>query len=168
MKGKSEWSFKRLLRIKTKQYAFSYLLYLKQNHSKMDNLHYGELKIQNYLKKENISVKEAQNLFRYRTRVAKFKENFKNNNAEIVCPLCSEHPNTQAYSVQCPIIRENVNIKGNYSEIFSEEISKEITQTLLEITKFRENLKLSPEGGPSASEDAASRCSIDVHLFELG
>ena len=59
-------------------------------------------------------------------------------------------------------------MKGNYSEIFSEEISKEITQTLLEITKFRENLNLSPEEGPSASDDAASRCSTNVHLFELG
>ena len=76
MKRKSEWSFKRLVKIKTKEYALDYLLKLKGKHSKMSNLHYSELKIQNYLKNENISIKEAQNLFRYRTRVAKVKENF--------------------------------------------------------------------------------------------
>ena len=98
MKGKSEWSFRGLLRIKTKEYVFSYLLNLKQKHSKMDNLYYCELKNQNYLKNEKISVKEAQNLCGYRSRVAKFKENFRNNYDEIVCPLCSEHTDTQAYS----------------------------------------------------------------------
>ena len=70
----------------------------------MSNLHYSELKIQNYLENENISVKEAQNLFRYRTRVAKFKENFKNNYDRIECPLCLDKPDTQAHCMQCPII----------------------------------------------------------------
>ena len=168
IKGKSEWSFKRLVKIKTKEYTLNYLLKLKGRYSKMSNLHYSELKIQNYLKNENISVKEAQNLFRYRTRVAKFKENFKNNYDRIECPLCLDKPDSQAHCVQCPIIRENINIRGDYNEIFSEEISKEITQTLLEITTFREHQSLSPAGGPSASDDAASRSITNVQLLDLG
>ena len=41
----------------------------------MSKLQYSELKIQNYLKNGYITVKEAQNLFRYRTRETKYKEN---------------------------------------------------------------------------------------------
>ena len=168
MKGKSEWSFKRLVKTKSNEYALNHLLKMKQKHSKMDNLEYEELKMQNYLKDGIISVKEAQNLFKYRTKVARFKENFKNNYVEMGCPMCLGQPDTQAHCVQCPIIKENINIKGDYSEIFSEEISKEIAKTLLEITNFRENKNLSPAGGPSASKDAAIGCRTNVHLIDLG
>merc|ERR1712179_641962 len=98
---------------------------------------------------------------------ARFKENFRNNYEETGCPLCLDQLDTQAHCVQCPIIKENIKIKGDYSEIFSEEISKDISKTLLEITKFRENINLSPAGGPSASDDAAIRCRTNVHLIEL-
>ena len=168
MKRKTDWNFKRLVKVKTKEYALQFLLKLKQKHSKMSSLQYHELKIQNYLMDENISVKEAQNIFKYRTRVANFKENFKNSYNEIECPLCFVHPDTQAQCVQCPVVKENVEIRGEYQEIFSEKVSKEIAQTLLEVTQYRENIKLSPNGGPSASNDAASRCSSNLHLFELG
>ena len=167
IKGKTEWSFKRLVKKKSNEYALDYLLKMKQKHSKMDNLQYEELKIQNYLKDENITVKEAQNLFKYRTKVARFKENFKNMYEEKGCPFCLIQPDTQSHCVQCPIIKESINIKGDYSDIFSEDIPKEISQTLLDITKFRENI-LSPVGGPSASDDAANRCRDNMHLFELG
>ena len=44
--------------------------------------------MQNYLKNGNITVQEAQNLFKYRTKVARFKENFRNNYDETGCLLC--------------------------------------------------------------------------------
>ena len=34
MKRKTEWNFKRLVKVKTKEYALQYLLKLKQKHSK--------------------------------------------------------------------------------------------------------------------------------------
>ena len=101
---------------------------MKQNHSKMANLEYKELKIQNYFKNENISVKGAQNLFKFRTRVAKFKENYKNNYEVRSCPLCLVQPDTQAHCVQCPVVKENVNIQGDYQEIFTNKISSEISE----------------------------------------
>ena len=120
----------------------------------MANLEYKELKIQNYFKNENISVKEAQNLFKFRTRVANFKENYKNNHEVRTCHLCLVQPDTQAHCVQCPVVKENVNIRGDYQEIFSDEISSEISESLLKITDFREAMakKLSPEGGPGAPD----------------
>ena len=154
MREKTEWSFKNLIKIKTKEYTLEYLLNIKQKHSKMANLEYKELKIQNYFKNENISVKEAQNLFKFRTRVANFKENYKNNHEVRTCHLCLVQPDTQAHCVQCPVVKENVNIRGDYQEIFSDEISSEISESLLKITDFREAMakKLSPEGGPGAPD----------------
>ena len=51
---------------------------LSDGHEKMNNLFYTDLKLQEYFKDENITVAEAKNLFRFRTRAAKFKENMKN------------------------------------------------------------------------------------------
>ena len=102
IKKKSECSFKRLVKIKRKEYTLDYLLNIKQRHSKMENLEYTELKLQNYLTDDEISVEEAKNLYRFRTRVAKFKENFKNGYVANAYPLCLVQPDTQAHSLQCP------------------------------------------------------------------
>ena len=45
IKKKSENSFKRLVKIKTEELALDYLLNLKENHTKMDNIHYSQLKM---------------------------------------------------------------------------------------------------------------------------
>ena len=138
MKGKSDWSFKKLVKIKTKEYALEYLLNIKQKHSKMDNLKYVELKTQNYLKDGKITVKEAQNVYKYRTRVAKFKENMKSSYLSTACPLCCVQLDTQVHSLQCTVIKENILVEGNYDDIYSENIPQNISKTLLRITKFRE------------------------------
>ena len=140
MKEKSEYSFKRLVKIKMKEYTLDYLMEIKEKHTKMDNLFYTEIKLQNYLNNDKISVKEAKNLYRFRTRVAKFNENFKNSYNGIACPLCLVMPDTQAHCVQCPELRNKVNIIGNYSDIFSDNIPQNISKTLLEITECREKL----------------------------
>ena len=62
IKEKTDWSFKRLVKMKTKDYTLEYLLNLKQKHSKMSNLQYEELRLQSYLMDENITVKEANKL----------------------------------------------------------------------------------------------------------
>ena len=138
IKKKSKSSFKKLVKVKTTEYTLNYLLSLKEKHSKMDKLTYTELKLQNYLKNKNISVEEARNLFRYRTRVAKFKENMKSSFLVTTCPLCLVQPDTQVHSFQCPELR--VKLEGIYNDIFTEDIPTNISKTLLRITKRREDL----------------------------
>ena len=87
LKTKSANSFKRMVKIRAKEYALKFLLDKKESHKKMDNLRYSEMKLQNYFKDPNIPVEEAKNLFRYRTRSAKFKENMKNEYQSITCPF---------------------------------------------------------------------------------
>ena len=56
MRSKSSNSLKKLVKIKTKEYALSHLLSLKAKHTKMDKLVYCELKLQKYLKSDYIPV----------------------------------------------------------------------------------------------------------------
>ena len=69
LKSKSINAFKRIVKIKTKEYALEYLLELKSKHTKFNNLVYSELRLQKYLKSDDIPVYEAKNLFRYRVKV---------------------------------------------------------------------------------------------------
>ena len=83
---------------------------------------------------------EAKNLYRFRTRSAKFKENMKNGYQSITCPFCFVHPDTQVHSMQCDDIKTKITIKGIYEDIFKQNISKDISETLIKITDLRKNM----------------------------
>jgi hypothetical protein len=140
LKTKSQESFKRIVKIKMKETALDYLANLKETHSKMDNLTYTELKIQDYLKAEDISVQEARNLFQYRVRVANFKENFGQKFQNKGCPFCFVHLDTQSHATQCAAVKEIISMEGDYRKIFFGKIPSDIARTLLKISKLRENL----------------------------
>ena len=118
----------------------NYLLELKVDHSKLDNLVYNKLKLQNYLKNDSIPVHEAKNLFKFRVRAANFKENFGDRYEDKSCPMCKLQLDTQAHSVQCEKVKEDITIDGNYSDIFKENVPSNISQTLLRISKLRKDL----------------------------
>ena len=139
IKTKSANSFKRLVKIK--EYTLEYLLELKERHSKMEKLDYTELKLQKYLKNDEIPTEEAKNLFRFRTRSALFKENMKNSFLQsVACPLCSVQPDNQTHSVQCTVVLSKTKVEGNYEDIFKEDIPPVISKTLLRISKLREGI----------------------------
>jgi hypothetical protein len=140
LKSKSIHAFKRIVKIKTKEYTLEYLLELKSKHTKLDNLVYSELRLQKYLKSDDIPVYEAKNLFKYRVKVADFKENFGNKYENKVCPLCGIHMDTQTHAVHCVKVKESVPVEGNYSDIFKETIPRKISKTLYSISKLREGL----------------------------
>ena len=137
---KSKNSFKRLVKTKTREYALHFLLDLKEKHTKMDNLQYTELKLQKYLKNDSIPVPEARNLYRFRTRCAKFKENMKTGYQSTPCPFCLVQPDNQIHSVQCSVVSTKVKIEGNYNDIFKENIPSNISKTLMNISKLREDV----------------------------
>ena len=140
IRSKSKNSFKKLVKKKMKEHAMNYLLELKADHSKLDNLVYNKLKLQNYLKNDLIPVHEAKNLFKFRVRAANFKENYGERYEDKSCPMCKVHVDTQAHSVQCEEVKDKVKIDGNYSDIFKEKVPQNISQTLLRISKLRKDL----------------------------
>ena len=155
LKNKSKSSFKKLVKTKTREFTLNYLLALKEKHSKMENLYYAELKMQSYLRDPKITVAEARNIFRFRTRSALFKENMKSSYSDDTCPLCKEEPDRKSHSFECRIINSRIAIHGSYKEIFKKTISQELSKTLLEITQIRSEYIQSPGGDPRASDVAA-------------
>ena len=87
--------FKKMVKKKLKEYSLGYLTTIKEKHSKMDQLVYPKLKIQNYLKDRKISVQAAKSLFRWRTRSALFKTNFGSSYLNTACPYCNTEPSLQ-------------------------------------------------------------------------
>ena len=70
--------------------------------------------------------------------MSNFRENFKNGEEHIPCPLCNLHFDKQEMTFQCPVVKLNVEVKGSFEDIFKENIPKELVVTLTSISKFRE------------------------------
>ena len=104
----------------------------------MQNLQYNQLEMQEYLKENDITLAQSRILFRFRTRMEKFSENFKGGKPTKQCPLCDEHLDTQIHSYQCKVILKNIKISGSIEDIYNQTITKEAAKTLENIVKFRE------------------------------
>ena len=111
LKSKSVESFKRIVKSKADMYELVRLTQKQGTHSKMDNLHYSKLEIQNYLKMPGISTEEAQNLFRWRVRMAPFGENYRGGQDHVICPLCHAHLDNQPMALQCNQLKKEMEVK---------------------------------------------------------
>ena len=69
-------AFKKIVKTKLEENFFNYLLSLKSNHTKTENL--VSYKLQEYLKSENLTFKQKQLLFSLRSRSINVKRNYKN------------------------------------------------------------------------------------------
>ena len=59
IQSKSTTAFKELVKRKAKSYALKILTEKQMKHSKMDNLHYSELRLQTYFKIHAIQTKKS-------------------------------------------------------------------------------------------------------------
>ena len=108
----------------------------------MENLEYAQLEMQTYLENEQVKVKEAKSLFKFRTRMMKCWDNFKGGRPPQNCSICKE-PNsqdTQQHSFHCRILKQLINIEGKYEEIFENNVHENLARTVEQIEKIREEL----------------------------
>ena len=77
MRSKSKESFRNYVKVKADEYSLEKLSKKQQKHSKMNNLQYTEIRMQEYLKTPGIKTEEVLNLFKWRVRMATLGENFK-------------------------------------------------------------------------------------------
>ena len=118
IKLKSADSFKNMVKVKSKEFAWKKFMRAKIDHSKLDNLWYSDLNIQKYLTASKFTAEEARMLFLFRTRMARFEENFRNGKEHIICPLCQLHYDSQNLAFQCPIVNANIKVNGKYEDLF--------------------------------------------------
>jgi hypothetical protein len=139
LRTKSKEAFKSIVRRKATEYALFKYLEKKNGHTKLDNLYYTGLSTQEYLTNNDLTVKQAQLIFKYRVRMASYSENFRGSSGHTPCPLCLAHLDSQAMCMTCPAIRENVKLEGRYSQIFTNKITKELVKTVEAIDRFRDD-----------------------------
>ena len=80
-------SLKKLVKERAKDHVFETLITKKDDNSKMDNLKYTELKQQEYTKSPNLRLEENLNIFKFRTCMAEFGENFRAGADYVFCLL---------------------------------------------------------------------------------
>ena len=93
--------------------------------------------MQPYFQSKIIKKFEAQKLFKFRTNMEDFSQNFKNGNENIVCKLCNDESklDSQNHFLKCKIINELIpeSINANIMDIYSknENIKKQIIVILM-------------------------------------
>ena len=137
IKSKSKDSFKHLVKVRAREYAQMLLTKKKASHSKMDGVHYSELKMQSYLK-SSCTLEQKRTIFRWRTRMERFGENYRGGGGPIICPLCETHLDNQPMSLQCPVIKEEIE-NSNIDDLLKSNVSQKTADTITKINKIREN-----------------------------
>ena len=123
LKNISKLSFKNTLKKKAKEVALDELLEKQSKHSKMDNVSYSELAIQDYFLLPGINVEEIRSVFKFSTRMAPYGENFRGNRDCVQCPLCSTHVDSQVLGLNCPAIRKIFNIDCDIQDVYSDSVT---------------------------------------------
>ena len=137
--SKSEKTFKELVKVRVKALEFKELMVARK--SKTENNLYKSLKMQKYLHLENLTKKQAIVVFKFRSRMAPFGENFRSGNLSTICPLCSAHVDSQENSLACSTLRRELRVKGNYHDIFSENIPEDLINTIFDVYNYRKEFQ---------------------------
>ena len=147
IENSSKSVFKNLVKSAAEKYEFKKLISEKSTKSKLKYTNYSEFKMQNYLNLNNFNSNIAISVFKWRTRMTSFGENFKCGSDQSQCPWCIDgHIDSQEMSFSCDTIKSLLHIEGSYSDLFNEHsIPRDIAYTAHRISNFRENhRKLSP------------------------
>ena len=122
VKALSHDQFKRMVKNKCRSVAFKQLMAAKLHHSKMSLLSYSELRIQKYLVDKSFHIGDAKLMFSFRTRMAKVRDNYKNSQNDLHCPLCGQDADTQEHLLDCEKIhRSRPNVL--YNDLFGDDCS---------------------------------------------
>ena len=80
----------------------------KEVHRKLNNLSYTDLSIQDYLTSSAFKLEQKRATFMWRCRMELFGENFRGGMDSTLCPICRTHIDSQFLSLQCPLIKANL------------------------------------------------------------
>ena len=121
--------------------ALKLLNKIKKKHSKVVNVDYLQLKMQNYLKgnRTKISQNMAEIIFCLRSRVTKVKMNYKGSFENLECEVCKEDKESQKHIIQeCKKI---IKMKGNSEKDINVKQQIEIAKQFEENWKIRNSME---------------------------
>ena len=83
----------------------------------MANITYTEIGTKKYMLREDLKIEQKRLVFRLRTKMTDFGENFRGGRTSVMCPLCKLHLDSQELSYKCPVIISDANIIGKNEDI---------------------------------------------------
>ena len=130
--------FKKIIKKACQQTAFKFLMQEKETKSKLDNLDYKELKLQNYFKAK-LYFKKQSLLFNFRTQMINVSKNY---GRIILCPLCLKGVDDQKHLMSCEKLLLEQEPQVRYDDIFGNNSKKNAIIAELAYEKVRMRKKL--------------------------
>ena len=117
----------------------------KGGHSKVLNIVYRNMKIQEYLTPNVIDIQEAKFIFHLRTRMVDVRKNFSGSYPNLNCPLCNLEPDTQEHLLKCEKLDADTDLISSmpeYSDIFSENLEAQVLVARIIQSRFKKRKQL--------------------------
>ena len=130
IRQKTKETFKKHVKQMARKAVLEELLNKKSKHSKLNNLEYTELTTQKYFKSTGISKEQSRLIFKFRTRMALFGQNYRGGLDVVSCPVCGAHPDNQSLLLECPVIKRHFPESNDITNIYSDNIDEETVRTL--------------------------------------
>ena len=135
----SDSGFKRLLKEKVKNAAFTYLIKEKGKQSKILEIKYEKLEIQEYLLRGDRDINVSKCIFEARGNTLDIKSHKKWKYENKLCSGCNENDETGEEIFQCTFFGENLE-KIGYSWFYRGSVNDQIVAAKSMIKKLRESV----------------------------
>ena len=138
----SKWSFKKLLKEKTNMAAFKYLTSEQSKQSKICNIVYSKLDIQEYLLNGDRNVNVSKCIFKGRSKTLDIKVQKKWRYEDIKCSGCRINDETGDEMLNCKSFGEN-DSEMPYDWFYSDSVEQQISvaKTMMKKLKMRQKLR---------------------------
>ena len=121
----SKESFRKIVKTKCKDLAFSNLMKEKESLKKIQEIKYNELKVQDYLLAKGMSTPQKQLIFKIRTKMVSTPDNM---GQQKWCQLCHISQDNMSHVLDCFILKlacgESNERKVNMSDAYSTDMNK--------------------------------------------
>ena len=107
---------------------------------KKDKVEYEKFETQDYIINNRITNYQKTLVFKYRTHMLEFKENFKGSNEDRKCPVCGKHPDSQDLIDECEELRTKFENIDRCKNLYSDVIEEKDVRLLESIIKEREKI----------------------------
>ena len=125
----SNFCFKKLVKTKTKEAAYRYLIEEKNKQTKISNIQYKELNIQDYLFGGNVNTKMSKFIFKARSKNIDIKSFKKWKYEDKLCIGCNKNEENESEIMYCEGFGESENLA--YSMLYSNS-----TQEIVLVAKY--------------------------------
>ena len=140
--SKTEEEFKRIVKKQATIYQFKKSSSEQEKHSKTMNLNFSDLDLQPYLLRKDLTKDQKKTVFQWRTKMARFGENYRGGRSFVICPICHTHRDYQEESFTCKRILRRITINVKYEDLFKDTDSDlpKVASVLTKIDTLRKQL----------------------------